>query len=349
MRLPGAQDAYRLAWRHLGRLPAPVGYALFNLGADTAWALHRLRGGQHGVGQLERNLGRVDPRLRGRALRRASRLAMRSYMRYFYEAFTLPGISPDQLRHRVRAELDPRLRADLERDSVVIAMPHMGNWDLTAAWAVQELGPVLTVAERLEPGDLFEQFVAFRESLGIKVIGQARGEKVFGQLLAAVQDSRERGERQLVALLADRDLSSAGVRAELVGHQACLAAGPAALAGRLGLALYVGSMSYERLTGARRRAAGGPWGIVLSVTKVESPQPSGSRQATIAHTRAWARALSPMLVAHAVDWHMLQAVFAADLDPKRLARRHARESGGQELGYPGATTSTPHSPQEAGL
>ena len=36
-------------------------------------------------------------------------------------------------------------------------------------------------------------------------------------------------------------------------------------------------------------------------------------------TRAWVERIGPELAAHAVDWHMLQAVFDDDLDPERLA------------------------------
>ena len=108
---------------------------------------------------------------------------MRSYMRYFYEAFALPGITPDQVLARVRADVDPRLHEDVRVGSVVMALPHMGNWDLIGAWACRELATVLTVAERLKPDDLFEQFVSFREGLGMRIIGQAHGEKVFDRLL----------------------------------------------------------------------------------------------------------------------------------------------------------------------
>lgn len=346
MRRPGVQDAYRLAWRYLGRLPEAAGRGLFNLGADATWALHRLRGGEQGLGQLERNLARVLPPQTDDALHRASRAAMRSYLRYYYEAFTLAAVRPEQLRHRLRADLDPRLRQDLQHGSVVVALPHMGNWDLTAAWAVQELAPVLVVAEKLKPADLFEQFVAFRESLGVQIIGQQHGERVFDQLVQAAQQARSRGEHQVIALLADRDLSSSGVEVELCGHPARFAAGPAALAQRLDLPLYTGAVHYERLTGVRRRQAGSPWGVVLTVKGVPAPAGLVGREQVAAHTRSWARVLSPLLAAHPLDWHMLQAVFTADLDQERLARRHAREQTALSSRYPGPVSGAPGPGQE---
>jgi len=248
---------------------------------------------------------------------------MRSYMRYFYEAFALTGTSEEQILARVRADLSPRLRTDLQRDSIVLALGHMGNWDLVGAWACRRLSTVLTVAERLEPADLFDQFVAFRERLGMRIIGQGRGEKVFDRLVAAARD----GGPYVIPLLADRDLSASGVDVDLCGHTARFAAGPAALAERLDLPLYTGTMHYERLSVERRRAAGSPWGLVLTLREVPRPPGLSGRELIVAHTRAWAAVMGPMLAEHAVDWHMLQAVFDADLDHERLARGHAAQEG----------------------
>ncbi|WP_243118202.1 phosphatidylinositol mannoside acyltransferase [Actinomyces wuliandei] len=323
VRQVGVEDLYRFAWKAVPRLPGRIGYPLFHAGADLAWALHRVRGGSKGVGQLERNLARLLAQPAGsRQVSRLSRQAMRSYMRYFYEAFALPSVSASQLAARVRFEGEFQVLEDLEHGNVVLALPHTGNWDLVAAWACRELAPVLTVAERVEPEDLFEQFTRFREQLGLRIIGQARGERVFDRLLeAAGQD------RYVIALLADRDLSSSGIRAELCGHPVYVAAGPAALARRLGLPLYTAVMYYERLSGRRRRQAGSPWGLVLSVRKVEAPVTGTGHDQVAEHTRAWVRAVEPLLVEHLVDWHMLQPVFEEDLDPERLARGRSRAAG----------------------
>ena len=321
MRLPSVSDAYRLAWRGTRHLPAPVGYGLAHTVADVLWAWQRLRRSATGVGQLERNLARILPAgTPPRALRRATRAGMRSYMRYFYEAFALPGITPDQILARVRTDIDPQLHEDVRAGSVVMALPHMGNWDLIGAWACRELATVLTVAERLEPEDLFEQFVSFRQLLGMRIIGQAHGEKVFDRLLEAASQGH-----YVVALLADRDLSSAGITAPLGGATARVAAGPAAIAQRLGRPLYAASIHYEPLTGQRRRRAGSSWGLVLTARRVPAPQQMEGREQVVAHTRAWVAVLDPLLAEHAEDWHMLQPVFDADLDQERLARSHARD------------------------
>ena len=299
-----ADALYRIAWRHAHALPTPLGYGLSRAGADAVWTVQRLRRGRTGVDQLEKNLARLLPASATAAqVRRTSRAGMRSYMRYFYEAFALPGVREEQILARVRPELPPQVHTDLKQGSIVLAMSHMGNWDLVGAWACRRLATVLTVAERLEPADLFDQFVAFREGLGMKIIGQGRGEKVFDRLVVAARH----GGPYVIPLLADRDLSAAGVKVDLCGCTARFAAGPAALAARLDLPLYVGAMHYERLR--------------------EVPRPRGlsGRDLVVAHTRAWAAVMGSLLAEHAVDWHMLQAVFDADLDQRRLARSHAAQ------------------------
>ena len=200
-----ADALYRIAWRHAHALPTPLGYGLSRAGADAVWTVQRLRRGRTGVDQLEKNLARLLPASATAAqVRRTSRAGMRSYMRYFYEAFALPGVREAQILARVRPELPPQVHTDLKQGSIVLAMSHMGNWDLVGAWACRRLATVLTVAERLEPADLFDQFVAFREGLGMKIIGQGRGEKVFDRLVVAARH----GGPYVIPLLADRDLSA---------------------------------------------------------------------------------------------------------------------------------------------
>lgn len=321
----GIDNLYRFAWRNVGKLPTRLGYGLFHTGGNFAYWSNRLRRSTGGAAQLRRNLVRLHPELSSRELQSMTRAGMRSYMRYFYEAFALPSLTPEQIDARVRVMEDPQLRADIAAGSIVVALPHMGNWDMVGTWASKHLATVLTVAERLKPEDLFEQFVAFREGLGMRIIGQSHGEKVFAQLLKAAGEGH-----YVLALLADRDLSSSGIVVPLGNGQAHIAAGPAALAVKLDLPLYVASVSYERLTGERRRAAGTPWGTVLQLVKVPEPGAgetvARSERERIANwTAAWAAALEPLLTAHAVDWHMLQPVFHEDLDLERLARRHERD------------------------
>jgi lauroyl/myristoyl acyltransferase len=303
--------AYGVAWKVAGKLPGPVLRSACDAAADVAWFRH---GG--GVRQLEKNLARAYPDLDARALRRLSHAGMRSYMRYFGEAFALATLPLDQVDARVRAEGVQNIRAHTDRDKpVVLALGHLGNWDLAGAWAARAIAPVTTVAERLEPEELFQEFVAFREGLGMTIFALTGDGDVFRGLVRAA-----RGSAQLIPLLADRDLTAKGVEVDLFGLRARVAAGPAALAITTGAALVPTVIRYERLRGARRRAAGSPWGIVIEFHEAVSLPPGIPRADQVrAMTQAWVDELGAGIRRHPQDWHMLQKVFVEDLDPARYA------------------------------
>jgi KDO2-lipid IV(A) lauroyltransferase len=302
---------YSTAWRVAGRVPGPVLRGLCNAAADVAWWRH---GG--GVRRLEGNLARVRPELDGRALRRLSRAGMRSYMRYFGETFALRTMTPAQIAARVRIVGEPRLDEEVAAGrTVLLALGHLGNWDLAGAYCTRAIAPVTTVAERLEPEELFQEFVGFRESIGLRIFPLTGGGDVFRDLVRAA-----RGGPGLLPLLADRDLTARGVEVDLFGHRARVAAGPAALAVSTGATLVPTVISYERLDRSRRRAAGSPWGIVIEFcAPVDVPSGLPRAEQVRAVTQAWVDRLAQGITEHPEDWHMLQAVFVEDLDPARYA------------------------------
>ncbi|GIG35530.1 lipid A biosynthesis lauroyl acyltransferase [Cellulomonas pakistanensis] len=314
---------FALAWRVVGKVPDPVVRGAFRLVADVIWLL---RGA--GVRQLEANLRRVRPQARPEEIRRLSLLGMRSYMRYYGESFALVGARPEQIDARVRLVDPGEVVATMnEGRMVVMALGHLGNWDLAGAWATRNLGRTVTVAERLKPEALFQEFLAFREGIGLEIIplsGGGAGGGVFRELVRAARQPTP----GLIPLLADRDLTARGVEVDLFGERARVAAGPAALAVSTGAPLCATSITYERLTGARRRAAGTAWGIVIEFGRlltVPDDVPRADRVAVL--TQAWVDDLGRGIARAPQDWHMLQKVFVADLDPERYARTVAEAEG----------------------
>lgn len=312
MRLPDTGRLAVLGLRVAGSLPGGVVRALCAVAADAAWLVH---GG--GVRQLEANLHRVRPDLGPRELRRLSRAGMRSYLRYYGEAFTLASLSRDQIEARVRTEGFDRYAALLDAgETIVLGLGHVGNWDLAGAWATAHVSRVVTVAEHLEPEELFQEFLGLRERLGLTIIPlHKNGGDVFRDLVRAI-----RGGSGLMPLLADRDLTARGVEVSLFGEVARVAAGPAALAVATGARVAGTVIWYERLHGERRRAAGSPWGIVVEFGDLLEVPTSGTRADKVqALTQAWVDQLARGIAAHPQDWHMLQKVWVDDLDADRYA------------------------------
>ncbi len=301
-----------LAFRVVPRLPFGLVLAAADVAADVTWALR---------GRSVRLLERNHARIRGRRPSGAeSRAAVRSHFRTYAEQLALGALSGERIDQSVSFDRLPELRALTQDGPVVLALTHSGTYDLAAAYAGRHDLGVLTVVEKLEPPDLFRAFVDLREGLGMQILAAEKGHPVFPQLVERARDSHA-----LIPLLADRDITGSGIDVDLCGHRALVAAGPAALAERVGCPLFAGVVHSRRLP----RSSGGGWGTVVEIVgPVPAPGPTSRRTGVETHTQAWVDAVSPALREHVTDWHMMQPVFVEDLDPQRLARareRHLQE------------------------
>lgn len=303
-----AASAFRLAWKLLPKVPVPLAVAGSAVAANVMWLVNPAP-----VRQLGRNLARISGTP---APANLVRKAVVSYFRSFAQQFTLPGWSEQQIRESVIYEGAEDTRKLMENGPVVLALTHSGNWDLAGAWFGQEYGPILTVAEKLEPKDLFDQSVEFRRSLGMEIIGVGKGDHVFPELV-----EKARGKSLLVPLLADRDISGAGIEVMLGSEPALVAAGPAALAHTLGRPLIAGVLTYER----QGKKLGRRWVLRARFTDpIPCPEPAEGETVVEAWTRKWVETIVPVMAEFRVDWHMMQKVYVEDLDAKRLARAAKR-------------------------
>jgi len=295
---------YRAGWSLTRRMPDRLAYRSFDLLADALWR----RGGK-GVERMRSNYGTVRPELSPPELDALVRAGMRSYFRYWCDSFRLPDRSIDELVDGVRVLGDEPVRAHLQSgQSAVMFLGHLGNWDFGGAWSTTQLAPVTTVAERLKPEELFDEFLAFRERLGMRIIPLTGGSDVFRELTKACRAGA------LVALLADRDLTKGGIEVDFCGQRARMAVGPAALAVNTGAALHPCMVHYET------HPRGQGWRTVVTFhDAVPVPSEGTSRAKVQAMTQACADVLSEAVREHTEDWHMMQRVFAKDLDDDRQA------------------------------
>jgi lauroyl/myristoyl acyltransferase len=288
---------YGLGWGAVKKLPEPVAVRLGRTIADLAW---KRRG--KGVQRLESNYARVVPDASPERLAELSRAGMRSYLRYWMESFRLPAWSAE----RVRAGFDPKdvhhLTDAIASDrGVILALPHMANWDLAGAWVTTKLEtPFTTVAERLKPETLYDRFVAYREGLGMEVLPHSGG-TAFGTLARRLRDGG------LVCLVAERDLSASGVEVKFFGEATRMPAGPALLAQQTGALLLPVTLWYDDSPVMRGRVH----------PPVEVPESGDRAEKTSVITQALADAFATGIADHPEDWHMLQRLWLADLDPTK--------------------------------
>ncbi|RJO68414.1 phosphatidylinositol mannoside acyltransferase [Nocardia panacis] len=287
--------AYAAGWRVVRALPERTARRLFDWGADRA-----VRHG--GPIQLRRNLSRVLGTTPEQVPDELIRASMRSYARYWREAFRLPGMDHTKIDYYVGGleHLDAGLAAER---GVILCLPHSGNWDMAGVWLVQHYQSLTTVAERLKPEALFERFVAYRESLGFEVFPLTGGEQPpFPQLAARLR------ENKIVCLMGERDLTGKGVPVTFFGERTWLPAGAVKLAIETGAALIP---VHAWFTVDPDGAEG--WGL-----KTEAPIDVSAGIAAAA--QALADRFAANIAEHPADWHMLQPLWEADLSEARLAR-----------------------------
>ena len=286
-----AELGYRAGWRLVRSVPEPLAARAFGFGADRA-----ARGGGPAVAQLRRNLARVVPGAPAEELDDLVRRGLRSYARYWREAFRLPAMDHAALHARLDgavegvSHLDAALAAGR---GVVVVLPHTGNWDLAGVWLVGRCGEFSTVAERLRPEALYRRFEEYRRSLGFDVVpltGEAQS-----PTLRLARRLRSGG---VVCLLADRDLTESGVTVDLFGAPARLPSGPARLAAATGAVLLPFGCWF----------APDGWGMCFH------PPVSvrGGSEVTGA-TQAVAGRFAADIAEHPEDWHMLQPLWLADV------------------------------------
>lgn len=292
--------SYAAGWSVVRRMPERAAYAMFERIADTTWARHG-----HQVLRLESNLRRVlGPDVTDAELRHVSRDGMRSYLRYWCDAFRLPGWSRQRIVDTLVGH-DEQILADAlaAGRGVVVALPHMGNWDHAGAWACVRHSKVVTVAERLEPEEVFERFLDFRRALGMEVLALTGDVPAYPVLL------RRARAGALVCLLADRDLTSHGIPVQFFGAEARFPAGPAALAVQSGAALIAVGLWHED---GRNHVQFHP--------PIEIPEDGSRDERIAAATQAIADVFEVEITKHPADWHMLQRLWTEDLDPAKAPK-----------------------------
>jgi KDO2-lipid IV(A) lauroyltransferase len=218
--------------RGLAALPEPVAHGVANLVGDV---LFRVRHEHRRM--VSDNLRRVldagpDD---AEVLDRWARRSFRAYARYWVEGARLGSTSPAEVEQRTFVHgLEYLVEGIAAGNGVIMALPHVGSWEYGGAFLATQDLPMTSVAERIEPPELFEFFVEQRAGMGLTIVplDASSGSAVVSTL-------RHGG---LVGLLSDRDLLGTGVDVDFFGEKTTMPAGPATLALRTGAALVTGAV-----------------------------------------------------------------------------------------------------------
>jgi len=193
---------------------------------------------------VARHLQRINPNLKGIALRRATQQAFDSYARYYVESARLPSLSTETVERGFTVDGFEHIEDALDQgNGAILALPHLGGWEWGGRWLAQRVKGVTVVVEAIHPPELFEWFANLRRELGMNVVGL--GPSAASEVLRALRNN------EVVCLLCDRDIQrGSGMEVEFFGERTTMPAGPATMALRSGAPILPSAVYFtERANG----------------------------------------------------------------------------------------------------
>jgi Lauroyl/myristoyl acyltransferase len=159
---------------------------------------------------------------------RVARRAFQNYGRMLMDFVLMGSLTPEELVKRMTIDGRDQLDAALAKGrGAIMAVPHMGSWDMAGSYAGALGYSISAVAERF-PGSLNDAVVRTRQRFGLDVI--ALGRSAVRAITNALQANA------IVALLCDLD-QGPGVTVRFFGRRSIVPGGPAAIALKTGAAL----------------------------------------------------------------------------------------------------------------
>ena len=222
LRLLGA--SYSVGARLLRVFPSGLRHAAATPGG-AAWLW--LSAGQRRAA-LENYAAALGRASSDREVGRVARRAFQNYGRMLTDFLLLGSLTQEELMQRVTIDGREHLDAALAKGKgAIMAVPHMGSWDMAGSFGGALGYPISAVAERF-PGSLDEAVVRTRQRFGLNVI--ALGRSAVRGITLALQANR------IVALLCDLE-QGPGVTVRFFGRHSVVPGGPAAIALKTGAPL----------------------------------------------------------------------------------------------------------------
>lgn len=277
--------AYIIAWKLLRALPEKSAYALFKSGSGFL-----VRRNGKSVQRLRKNLERVNPGLSESQMQSLLEEGMASYMRYWCDTFRFPNWDKERINSTVTVTREELLLNGIKSGrGVIVSLPHAGNWDHAGAYFCLKGIHLVTVAERLKPERLFNEFLRYREAMGMEVLAlDSRSIVTLAQRLR---------EGHLIALVADRDLSKSGIDVQFFGKPARMPAGPAVLALKTNAIFLTAFINYTET------------GIHITFDEITIPESGTQEEKVSMLVQKSADNFEQGIRKHPQDWHMLQRIW----------------------------------------
>jgi lauroyl/myristoyl acyltransferase len=253
-----------LGLKLLYHLPERVAWGIASFAGDLSYRLSRRRRDHarrnlrrvvewmaaNGMGDEYHRAAATNPR----RLETLLREAFRHHARYYVELARAPRFTTDYVIDAIGVETPAEVREWLipNRAMILVGM-HFGAIEFPGLLAVAKLGRIVAPMETVANARIQRYVYSTRATIGVRIITLEEA----GELIAALR----RGEA--VGLVADRDITHAGIEVEMFGAKTRIPAGPAVLAAESGAPMCV--------TGVRRAGRGRYLGKLYGV-----PVPEGA-------------------------------------------------------------------------
>ena len=203
-------------------LPRRIGYGIARRFADLYWMFDRA-GRERVMANLQRIHQHSGVMLSRRALRALARENFLNFAKYLVDFFHFLRLDPRRIQRLVdfansRDVLDA-LRG--HGKGIIILSAHLGNWELGAAALAMQGYPIHAVALQHSNERVNRMYWDQRKARGLQGIPMGRAAR---ECIAVLR------RNEIVALVGDRDFSTACDTVEFFGQPARLPIGPAKLA-----------------------------------------------------------------------------------------------------------------------
>ena len=275
---------FKIAWTIPRFTPEFLQRGLYSVIATIGWIVRT-----PGVKRLQFNMSRVSGENYW-SIRTVSLTwrALHSYFKYWQQLFAMQEKDEKYVLNQALTENKEVLDVALSRKKgALIVATHSGNWDLAGAWLGITYKNVVTVAEKLEPRELFDLFIKARKRFNLTIYPHTSKESIIETL------QNELSQNSIVGLVADRTLSSRGVPVTLFGYACKLPAGPYAIAQLHSLEIIPGAIWFE---GVKTRM------------KLFPPIATFGKSAEEVMQEV-ADVFQEMISLHPENWHMFQQVW----------------------------------------
>jgi KDO2-lipid IV(A) lauroyltransferase len=285
-----AYALYRALTGVFGLLPEPL---MRRTGEGLGWLVSWIAPRKRAL--LKRHLTRaVGPH--GATDAMARRMFM-SYGRYWAETFWLRPRRRTSVVATAHIEgIEHIHEARASGRGIVLALPHLGNWEIAGAKAEAIGIPVLAVAESLSNRRITEWFVGVRNQMGIDVVLTGEKGRVTTELMRRLKAGGT------IALLSDRDLSGRGVAVDFFGERTTMPAGPVAMADRAGAVLLPVGCFFDE----------GPGHAFVVRPPLTIPEGDTREARVAAGSQLLAAELEAIIRMHPEQWHLFQPNWPSD-------------------------------------